>query len=190
MHYGSAQFTATFEAPPISITVAPGLLTLPAAKTQQFLATVLNATNTAVRWSASKGTISPTGSYAAPNVTKNTVATITATSVADPTKTAKATVTISTATDPAVSLELLSPPTGSHEPYYDDVQKYLLNNPVLAGVNFFLEWGSVDRGQGANPRYDFSAFDKQIAPWIAAGKRVNVIVWAVSDDVTNTATPQ
>jgi hypothetical protein len=65
----------------------------------------------------------------------------------------------------------------------------LLNNPVLAGVNFFLEWGSVDRGPGANPRYDFSAFDKQIAPWIAAGKRVNVIVWAVSDDVTNTATP-
>ena len=123
-------------------------------------------------------------------MTKNTVATITATSVADPTKTAKATVTISTATDPAVSLELLSPPTGSHEPYYDDVQKYLLNNPVLAGVNFFLEWGSVDRGLGANPRYDFSAFDKQIAPWIAAGKRVNVIVWAVSDDVTNTATPQ
>jgi hypothetical protein len=166
------------------------LLTLPAAKTQQFLATVLNTTNTAVRWSASKGTVSPTGSYAAPNVTKNTVATITATSVADPTKTAKATVTISTAATPVVSLELLSPPTGSHEPYYDDVQKYLLNNLLLTGVTFFLEWGSVDREPGAKPQYDFSAFDNQIAPWIGAGKRVNLIVRAVSDKVINTATPQ
>lgn len=189
-HNGKGSFSVTFTQPPVSISLAPGTVTIPSAGTQQFLATVLNATNTSVTWAATAGTISSTGSYTAPTVTSNTTATITATSVADTTKEATASVTISTAPVPPVSMELLFPPTSPGQPYYDDVQKYLLSNPVVAGVTVWLEWSSADNGPSASPQYDFSAFDARIAPFIGAGKKVNIIVWAVSDDSTNTATPQ
>jgi hypothetical protein len=187
--HGQTDFTVTFNQPPVSISLAPGTLTLSSGGGQQFLATVQNTSNTSVTWTASAGTISSAGNYTAPKVTSNTSATITATSVADTTKTAKATVTVSTSTQPPVSLELLYPPTSPFQPYYADVQKYLLNNPLVAGVNFWLQWGDVDKGPNAIPQYDFSAFDAQIAPWIGAGKKVNVIVWAVSDTPVNNATP-
>lgn len=189
-NYGNGSFSITFDQPPVSISVAPATLTMPSGGTQEFLATVLNTTNTAVTWTASGGTISTSGSFTAPTVTKNTTVTITATSQADTSKTAKATVTVSTTQPPPIALELLFPPTSIYQPYYQDVQTYLLNNSTVAGVTFWLEWSSADFGPSSNPQYDFSAFDAQIAPWISVGKRVNIIVWAVSDTPTNTATPQ
>jgi hypothetical protein len=188
--HGQTNFTVTFNQPPVSISLAPGTVSIPSGASQQFLATVLNTTNTSVTWTASSGTISSSGSYTAPKVTSNTSVTVTATSAADTTKTAKATVTVSTAALPPVSLELLYPPTSPFQPYYADVRNYLLKNPVVAGVNFWLEWGTVDKGPTAIPQYDFSAFDAQIAPWIGAGKKVNLVVWAVSDTPVNNATPQ
>jgi len=188
--YGNGAFAVTFNQPPVSIAVAPGKLTIASSGTQQFLATVLNTTNTNVTWTASSGTISSSGSYTAPKVSSNTTVTITATSQADTTKTAKSTITVSSSmTAPPIALEVLFPPISPYQPYYADVQTYLLNNPTVAGVSFWLEWGDVDKGPTANPQYDFSAFDAQIAPWIAAGKKVNVIVWAVSDTPVNNATP-
>jgi hypothetical protein len=59
----------------------------------------------------------------------------------------------------------------------------------VSGGNFSLEWASVDQGPGASPQYDFTAIDNRIQPWIAAGKKVNLVVWAVSDSIPNTATP-
>lgn len=188
--FGNGSFTVTFTQPPVSISVSPTTVTVPSSGSQQFLATVLNTTNTAVTWTASQGTISTTGSYVAPAVTSNTAVTVTATSVADTTKTAKSNVTVSTSKAPPVALELLFPPTSPFQPYYADVQTYLLNNPTVAGVTFWLEWGTVDNGPNANPQYDFSAFDASIAPWIAVGKKVNIVVWAVSDTDVNHATPQ
>ncbi len=188
---GNGSFSITFNQPPVSISVAPGTLTVASGGSQQMLATVSNTTNTNVTWKASSGSISSTGSFTAPKVSSNTSVTITATSQADTTKTAKATITVSSKTTTApVALELLFPPTSPYQPYYADVQKYLLNNPLVAGVTVWLEWASVDKGPTANPQYDFSAFDAQIAPWIAAGKKVNITVWAVSDTPTNNATPQ
>jgi hypothetical protein len=187
--YGNGSFSVTFNQPPVSISVAPGTLTIPSTGTQQFLATVLNTTNTSVTWTASSGSISSTGSFTAPKVTSNTSVTITSTSVADTTKTAKSTITVSNTTMPPVALELLFPPTSIYEPYYADVQTYLLNNPTVAGVTVWLEWATVDNGPTSNPQYNFTAFDAQIAPWIAAGKKVNIVVWAVSDTPTNNATP-
>ena len=187
--HGQQDFTVTVNQPPVSISLAPGTLTLASGDTQQFLATVLNTSNTSVTWAVSAGTMSSSGSYTAPKVTGNTSVTITATSVADTSKTAKATVTVSNSTQPPVSLELLYPPTSPYQPYYADVQKYLLNNPLVGGVNFWLQWADVDKGPNAIPQYDFSAFDAEIAPWIAVGKKVNVIVWPVSDTPVNNATP-
>jgi hypothetical protein len=188
--HGQGAFSVTFAQPPVSISLAPGTLTIPSAGTQEFLPTVLNTTNTSVTWTVSQGTMSSTGSYTAPAVSGNTSVTITATSVADTTKTATAKITVAPMTQPPVALELLFPPTNKNEPYYADVQKYLLNNSLVAGVNFWLEWGSADLGPSSNPQYDFSTFDAEIAPWIAAGKKVNIIVWAVSDTPVNNATPQ
>jgi hypothetical protein len=189
-NYGTASYTVTFSQPPVSISVAPGTLTIVSNGTQQFLATVQNTTNTSVTWTASAGTISASGSFTAPKVTSNTSVTITATSQADKTKTAKSTITVANSTQPPVALELLFPPTSQYQPYYADVQKYLLNNSAIAGVTVWLEWALVDQGPTANPQYDFSTFDAQIAPWISAGKKVNIVVWAVSDTPTNNATPQ
>jgi hypothetical protein len=188
--YGNGSFTVTFDEPPVSISLAPGTVTLPSSGTQQMLATVLNTTNTNVTWTTTAGSISSTGSFTAPKVTSDTKVTITATSVADTSKSATSTITVSTAALPPVSLELVFPPTNSNEPYYSDVQTDLLNNPTVGGVVFWLEWSSADNGPGSNPQYDFSAFDAQIAPWIGAGKKVNIVVWPVSDLSTNTATPQ
>ncbi len=187
--YGNGSFTITLNQPPVSISVAPGKLTIPSSGTQQFLATVLNTSNTNVTWTTTGGSISSSGSFTAPKVTSNTSVTITATSVADTTKKASSTITVSTSTLPPIALELLFPPTSPYQQWYPDVQKYLLNNSTVAGVTVWLEWGTVDKGPTSNPQYDFSAFDAQIAPWIAAGKKINLVVWAVSDTPTNNATP-
>lgn len=188
--YGNGQFSVTMAQPPVSISLSPGTLTIQSSGTQQFIATVNNTTNTNVTWTASAGTISSSGSFTAPKVTSNTNVTITATSAADNTKVAKSTVTVANTTLPPVSLELVFPPTNKNEPYYDDVQKYLLNNSLVSGVAVWMDWGTVDKGPTANPQYDFSAFDAEIAPWIAAGKKVNIVVWAVSDTPINNGTPQ
>jgi hypothetical protein len=69
------------------------------------------------------------------------------------------------------------------------IDTYLVNNPVVCGGNIFVVWSEVDKGPGANPRYDWSGVDSQIATWTGAGKSANLIVWVVSDATTNTATP-
>ena len=83
--------------PPVSVSVTPAsAIVLPSA-TQQFTATVLNTTNTAVTWSMAPavGTLSAGGLYTAPAVAAGQTITITATSAADTTKTATAVVTLS-----------------------------------------------------------------------------------------------
>jgi hypothetical protein len=188
---GTGTFTVTFNNPPISVTVAPKTETIFSGGSQQFIATVLYTTNTAVTWTATAGTIDAGGNFYAPKVTVNTSVTITATSVADTTKSGTAKVTVTITKPPKVALELLFPPINVNQPYYADVVKYLLtNNSTVAGVDLWLEWATVDKGPTNNPQYDFSTFDAEIIPFISAGKKVNIIVWAVSDTPINNATPQ
>ncbi|HUO17539.1 MAG TPA: hypothetical protein VMX38_21330 [Verrucomicrobiae bacterium] len=66
----------------------------------------------------------------------------------------------------------------------------LLHNPAVCGANFYVVWKDVDRGSGANPRYDWSGIERQIAPWIAAKKRVNFIIWATTYRKGDSATPE
>ncbi len=72
-------------------------------------------------------------------------------------------------------LFVLNPPNGPHNAYYGDVQEYLLHNPALCGADFWVPWSSVDQGPGSSPEFNFSAVDANAAPWIAAGKQVNLI---------------
>jgi hypothetical protein len=69
------------------------------------------------------------------------------------------------------------------------MQKYLMSNPVVTGANFSVKWSEVDQGPGANPQYVWNSVDDRLQPWIAAGKKVNLIVWPVSYGSTNSATP-
>jgi RHS repeat-associated protein len=95
----SSSATVTLS-PPVSVTVTPTTVTLNANQTQQFTATVLNSSNTAVTWTlAGTGTISASGLYASPaSVLAPATATITATSQADPSQSSSATVTLSAQT--------------------------------------------------------------------------------------------
>ena len=64
-----------------------------------------------------------------------------------------------------------------------------MSNPVVTGANFSVSWSEVDKGPGANPQYVWNSVDDRLKPWIAAGKKVNLIVWPVSYGSSNTATP-
>jgi len=87
-------------------------------------------------------------------------------------------------------MEVLFPPTGGQ--WFNDVQTYLVNNSAapVTGANFSVQWADIDQGPGTSPQYVWTSVDSEIQPWQAAGKRVNLILWAVSDAATNTATPQ
>jgi len=96
--------TATITIPAVAISVSPSTVTsVILGATQQFTATVTNATNTGVTWSVSgPGIVNSSGFYAAP-ATLNTpsTATVRATSQADPNKTVSVTFSI-----PAVTVSI------------------------------------------------------------------------------------
>ena len=77
----------------VSISVSPTTASLQTGGQQQFTAYVSGTSNTTVTWSASGGTVTSGGLYAAPNAAGTY--TVTAVSAADPTKSASATVTVS-----------------------------------------------------------------------------------------------
>jgi hypothetical protein len=83
----------------ISVVVSPASATVQTGGTQQFAATVTGTSNTSVTWSATGGTISTSGLFAA-GATAGSFA-ITATSAANTAKTAQAAVTLSAPASPA-----------------------------------------------------------------------------------------
>ncbi|MGH9523933.1 MAG: PKD domain-containing protein, partial [Terriglobales bacterium] len=87
----SATATVTI-VPPVTVAVSPLNATVHLGATQQFTATVTNATNTSVTWTATAGTIDASGFFTAPASVGSV--TVTATSVADPSRTASATVNV------------------------------------------------------------------------------------------------
>jgi hypothetical protein len=87
----------TIPAAAISVSVSPTTATVASGGTEQFSAQVTNTSNTAVTWSATSGTVSTSGLFAAPTVTATETVTVTATSVANNTKSASAAVTVNAA---------------------------------------------------------------------------------------------
>jgi iron uptake system EfeUOB component EfeO/EfeM len=170
----------------VGITLSPGTASVNSGLTTQFQASVTNTSNTAVTWTASTGTVSSSGLYTAPAVKANTTAVLTATSTADTTKTATASISI--VATARISLEVLYPPTNPHTSDFQAVQAYVMSNPAVTGGNLAVEWGVIDQGPTANPQYNWSALDALIIPWVAAGKKVNLIVWANSDNTTSPCT--
>ncbi len=101
-----ASATVTVTPLPVTVSVSPASVSVAENATQQFTATVQNATDASVTWAvdamvggdATAGSISAAGLYTAPATSGSH--TVTATSVADNTKSANATVTV-TAAPPA-----------------------------------------------------------------------------------------
>jgi hypothetical protein len=97
--------------------------------------------------------------------------------------------------DPISSVEVPNAPHGLFAILFPGAEvnskatKYLLHNPVVCGANVYIVWNRVDRGPRADPRYDWTSIDEQIAPWVAAGKVVNLIVWATGYGPRANATP-
>lgn len=93
---------------------------------------------------------------------------------------------MSKCTEPIPDLPVPSGPHGIFaiflpgSPFAGDATTYLLHNRDICGGLFYVLWGQIDKGPGAIPRYDWSSVDRQIQPWIEAGKRVAIEVWAVS----------
>ena len=110
-------------------------------------------------------------------------------------KTISATERTGKCSEPLTSVELPNAPHGLFVILFpgakvNDKAHLLLHNPAVCGANFYIVWNQVDRGPSANPRYDWSSIDAQIAPWIAAGKKVNLIVWATTYNKNASATPE
>jgi hypothetical protein len=117
----------------VSVAVSPNSTSVLSAGTQLFTATVSNASNTNVTWSASSGTISSNGVFTAPSVTSSTTATVVATSVADTTKSAQATVFVTPPT-PGPPPPPPPPSTGADNTYCGtgDVANFGGNDTVAA----------------------------------------------------------
>jgi hypothetical protein len=104
--------SVTISPPPVvSIQLGSGYPVLPPGATDQFSATVTGASNSAVTWSVSAGTITENGLFTAPSVPDGTNITITATSVADETE--FATYTLNITTQPVFASTSVSPASAS-----------------------------------------------------------------------------
>jgi hypothetical protein len=109
--------------PPVSVTISPTTAQVVAGNHQQFSASVINTTNTAVTWSlagsgctgSTCGTISTSGLYTAPSTVPSPAqVSVTATSVADPTKSSTAIVSVIPPVSVTISPTTAQVVTGSH----------------------------------------------------------------------------
>jgi uncharacterized protein (TIGR03437 family) len=66
------------------------------------------------------------------------------------------------------------------------ITNYIQQQPTVCGGNLYVVWSTVDQGNG---NYNWTPVDNQVNQWVQAGKRVNLIVWGVSDSRPNNGTP-
>ena len=79
---------------PVAVTLSPSTGTVVSGGTLQINAQVSGTSDTRVTWSATQGTVSPAGLFAAPLLTEPAVVAVTAQSVADPSVSAVAQITV------------------------------------------------------------------------------------------------
>jgi trimeric autotransporter adhesin len=90
----SNDYTFTTQAGVVGVSVTPSTGVVTSGASEQLTAQVTNASNTAVTWSASLGSVTTAGMFTAPVTSTNEQAVVTATSVADPSKSASAVFTV------------------------------------------------------------------------------------------------
>jgi hypothetical protein len=75
---------------------------------------------------------------------------------------------------------LLFPVLTQGSPNFNDFMTNIL--PNVSGVSVSMKWSDIETSQGV---YDFSTFDANLAPYISAGKQVNLIVWPATEGGNN-----
>jgi len=64
--------------------------------------------------------------------------------------------------------------------------------PHITGVSVSMAWNQIETsnalGTGSGG-YDFTSFDASLQPYLAAGRKVNLIVWPATEGGSNNATP-
>lgn len=171
--------------PTPSVSISPGTATLNGGSTQQFTATVSNASNTTVTWSvsctaggAACGTISSTGLYTAPAVVaSSTSVTVTATLTADTTKSASATITL-TPISVSVSPATVSLTGGATQQF---------SATVNATSNTAVSW-SVSCTAGGAACGSISASGLYTAPAVVVASTTVTVQATSSADNTKSAT--
>ncbi len=96
----------------INVGLSPASATLTSSQQKQFTATVRGTSNTAVTWSAAKGSVDANGLYTAPAVSVSTSVVVTATSKADSSKSASATVTVDPVSSQSLTITTTNVPQG------------------------------------------------------------------------------
>lgn len=76
----------------------------------------------------------------------------------------------------------LQPPGANPVP----ITNYIQKQATVCGGDLYIVWATVDQGNG---KYNWTTVDNQLNQWVAAGKKVNFIVWGVSDAEPNNGTP-
>jgi hypothetical protein len=137
---------STAVTPAVGISVTPSTASLAANASGSFTATVTNASNTAVTWAVTGGTIAVSGNsvtYTAP--ANSGTYTVTATSVADATKKASATVTVAAA--PVVGV-VVSPSTVSLTCSKQTNFNASVSNTTNTAVTWTASGGTILSGSG------------------------------------------
>jgi len=71
-----------------------------------------------------------------------------------------------------------------------DILHYLPGDPKLCGASIDVLWSGIDKGPSAPHQYRWKVVENAIAPWVAAGKRANLLFVGVNEVGTaDTATP-
>jgi DNA-binding beta-propeller fold protein YncE len=187
---GCGSNSSTTSSAAVSVTLNLATVTLPVNATEEFAASVVNATNTNVTWqvntitggNATVGTIDVNGNYTAPATVPNPdTVTVTAISVQDTTKSASATVTIDSGIRVTVTPAVASMGTG----------ETLTFVATLTGTNNDAVTWQVDSANGGNSTDGLiSANGSYTAPSVAPGSAtVTITAVSVADpNQTGTAT--
>ena len=85
-----------------------------------------------------------------------------------------------------VRFSLLFPPMKQGDPYWNDVNTYVLPSQLFTDVTVAMYWSSIETTQGV---YDFDTFDLQLNRFIASGKKINIVTQPISPSGINKYTP-
>jgi len=158
----------------VSIAVSPTSTTLSSGGNQQFTAILTNIAGADVTWTASEGSISSSGLYAAPIVTSDSLATVTASLTAYPSKQATATIVVTPAQSAiSVSVSPLQPALTSG-------QQYQFTATVTGTSHTAVTWSA---GQGT-----ISTSGLYIAPVVSTNTTTSVTATSGADPSAKAST--
>jgi hypothetical protein len=127
-------------------------------------------------------------SYQTPNLTTTTSYWVQVTDSTGNTNSNTAVVLIS---GPRAVQALLFPVLTSGNPIFGSFMAKVL--PNITGVSVSLPWSEIESSDPTGTKsggYNFSSYDANLQPYLAAGRKVNLIVWPATEGGSNSSTPE